>query len=248
MPPETVHYNWSQEMEHKYLAPAMKKTSFLNVHLKDLERIAKLREYFKFTMIRNPLERLVSAYRDKIEPPLEFCDHDRQHDPLVYSRKDMKNMEYFQAHRRLILSKYHPTIFKMWAQANGYYSLSVDFVTYVKWIVDTGDVNLNEHFSSIIFNAAPCRVRYHLYLNFKNYSREVRLLIQKLNTSAEYFVDQNSHSSPQEETRATLPHYYSLLSAELKRRLFAHIERDLDFYYHLFPEEQFSHVELLGVK
>ena len=247
MPPETIHYNWSQEIEHNYLLPAMKETSFMNVHLKDWERIAKLREYFKFMMIRNPLERLVSAYRNKIEPPLEFCKHDRRDDPLVYHLKYVKNMEYFQAHRRLILSKYHPVIFKKWATAIGNYSLSVDFVTYVKWIVDTRDVDLNEHFSSIIFNAAPCRVRYHLYLNFKNYSREVRLLIQKLNTSSEYFVDHNSHSSPQEETQATLPYYYSLLSAELKRKLFARMARDLDFYYHLFPEEQFSHVELLGV-
>ena len=79
----------------------------MNVHLNDWERIAKLREYFKFMMIRNPLERLVSAYRDKIEPPLEFCYHDRRHDPLVYHLKYLENMEYFQAHRRLILSKYH---------------------------------------------------------------------------------------------------------------------------------------------
>ena len=238
---------WLHVSENDYLKPAIHASSFLNNNLTEEMKLYMVRNYFKFIMVRNPLERLVSAYRNKIEPPLKFCDHDRLHDPLVYNLKYVKNLDYFQVHKRFILSKYHPVMLQKWAQANGNYSLSVDFVTYVKWIVDTRDVNLNEHFSSIIFNAAPCRVRYHLYLNFKNYSREVRLLIQKLNTSAEYFVDHNSHGNPQEETRATLPHYYSLLSAELKRRLFARMARDLDFYYHLFPEEQLSHVELLGI-
>ena len=239
--------NWTYVSEADYLWPAIQRTSFLNTQLTNKMRLQKLMNYFKFIMIRNPLERLVSAYRDKIEPPLEHCDHDEWPNPLVKNIYSKARIDLFQAHRRLILSKYHPHQLRQWAHSNGSYSLSVNFTTYVKWIIDTEDKDLNEHFSSILWNAAPCRVGYHLYLNFKNYSREVRLLIEKLNTSSEYFIDHNTHGTVQDETHSKLPYYYSQLSDEVKRKLFVRMHKELDFYYHLYPEERWSHVELLGI-
>ena len=111
---------WERISQREYLQSAtkMNKMSYMNINMRDTERVSKLREYFKFTMIRNPLERLVSAYRNKIEPPLEFCDHDRRRDPLIYNLSELSDKDVFQAHQRLILSKYHPDIFRQWAQAN----------------------------------------------------------------------------------------------------------------------------------
>ena len=37
------------------------------VNLKPAEREWRLKKYFKFIMLRNPLERLVSAYRNKVQ-------------------------------------------------------------------------------------------------------------------------------------------------------------------------------------
>jgi hypothetical protein len=73
----------------------------------------------------------------------------------------------------------------------------------------------------------------------------VRLLIEKLNISSEYFTDHNSHGSIQDETHSKLPYYYSQLSDEMKRKLFVRMYNELDFYYHLYPEERWSHVDLL---
>ena len=244
IPPESVHWLHVPETQ---LRSTLMNTSFLREELTHETRLFKLETYFKFMMVRNPLERLVSAYRNKIEPPLGFCDHDRQIDPLVTNVNDVRDMDLFQAHRRLILSKYDPHSLIDWARAGGTYTLNVDFPTYVRWIIETSDLALNEHFASILFNTAPCRVGYDLFLNFKNYGRDVRLLIHRLNTSTEYFVDRNDHSNPGTDTRSTLPHYYSQLSRGLKRRLFARMTRELDFYYHLYPEEQLSHLDLLGV-
>jgi hypothetical protein len=238
---------WNKLSEKEYLTPTLKKNSFLNTNLTDRMRVNKLRDYFKFVMVCNPLERLVSAYRNKIEPPLKYCDHDRKTDPLVNSLSDVRYMDLFQAHRRLLLTKYQTDALIQWAEANGSYDLSVDFSSYVRWIIDSVDSELNEHFSSILVNVAPCRIRYHLYLNFKNYSREVGLLIQRLNTSSDYFVGHSYHRTPETETCSTLPCYYSQLSGETKRQLLAHMARELDFYYHLYPEDQLRHLELLGV-
>ena len=242
IPRESIQ--WRHVSEAEYLYPAIQNHSFLRPGLSDVQRRSKLKYYFKFVMLRNPLERLISAYCNKIEPPLEFSDHDKSPDPLVHSVHSVKGVVYFQTYRRLILSKYHPHLLREWAHSNGNYSLSVDFNTYVKWIIDTEDRDLNEHFSSILFNAAPCRVGYHLYLNFKNYSRDVRLLIQALNTRPEYFVDQKTLKR---KTHSKLPYYYSQLSDEMKRKLFVRMYKELDFYYHLYPEERWSYVDLLGI-
>ena len=242
IPSDTAEWNVIPE---SILRKAMSEASYLNKHITSSEKLYQIKTYFKFVMIRNPLERLVSAYRDKIEPPLEFCAHDKLKDPLVHSIK-WGEMDYFQEHRRYILSKYEPDSLRKWAKSGGIYPLSVNFTTYIKWILGTNDWNLNEHFSSILINSAPCRVRYHLYLNFKNYSREVRLLVKKLNSSTDYFTDHNSHGKPSEQTQSTLPHYYSMLSEEVKKNLLVRMSKELDFYYHLYPEDRWSHVELLG--
>lgn len=47
------------------------------VNLKPEEREWRLKKYFKFIMLRNPLERLVSAYRNKVSMCLsaKFVEH-----------------------------------------------------------------------------------------------------------------------------------------------------------------------------
>ena len=246
LPLESVH--WPRLSGSEYMHTAIVQSSFKNPNLTDRERIFQLKNYYKFMMVRNPLERLVSAYRSKIEQPLIFLKFDRQPRPIVTNiTKAMRYMGLEEAHKRLIFSKYRPGILRRWAKSNGSYNISVEFPTYVRWIMDSRDADLNEHFSSILHNAAPCRVDYHLYLNFKNYSRDVHLLISRLNTSTDYFVDRDYHTKPGSDTRSTLPHYYSQLSPDSRRRLFARMAPELDFYYHLYPEEQLSHIPLLGV-
>ena len=245
IPADSVH--WEKVSEKDYLRPAIMRHSFLTKTITENMKTYMLKKYFKFVMVRNPLERLVSAYRDKIEPPLKFFDSYRQLNHLKADFYHVKNVPQFQAQRYIIMLKYKPNSLIDWIRANGSYNISVDFPTYVRWIMDSRDADLNEHFSSILHNAAPCRVDYHLYLNFKNYSRDVHLLISRLNTSTDYFVDQSSHPQPGSDTRSTLPHYYSQLSPDSRRRLFVRMAPELDFYYHLYPEEQLSHIPLLGV-
>ena len=244
IPPDTVE---EAIVPETILRKAMAEVSYLNKHITISEKLNQIKTYFKFVMIRNPLERLVSAFRDKIEPPLEFCAHDQQKDPLVHFIK-WKEMDLFQAYRRYIFSKYDPDKLIDWAKSGGSYPLSVNFTTYIKWILDTSDEKLNEHFSSILYNSAPCRVGYDLFVNFKNYSREVRLLIDKLNTSTDYFTDHSAHGKPSEQTYSTLPRYFSLLSLYTKKKLLARMSKDLDFYYHLYPEDCWSHMEILGLR
>ena len=46
--------------------------SLLNSSLDETQRLDKIRNYYKFMIVRHPLERLGSGFRNKIEPPEEF--------------------------------------------------------------------------------------------------------------------------------------------------------------------------------
>lgn len=215
--------------EEEYLGPGVERASFLNVSLTDDDRIQRIKSYYKFIIIRNPLERLLSAFLNKISRPLNFIQLDT-----------------FEMHRRTILEHVKPQDLDRWLQSNGSYPLHVTFSDFISWFTDSNNALLDEHFASITNNAHPCRIRYDFYGNFKLYSLDMAQIIRKLKAKPEYFQDQSIHAAGH-ETKDLLEMYYSQLSKDLRRSLFEDFRQELDFYYHLYPEERTLHVKLLEV-
>ena len=193
----------------------MTKSTFLRKDLNDKQRRHRLKKYWKVTILRNPLHRLVSAYRDKI---------------IGFERQPL-NFEWSAS----IMTKYNKT--------------SPDFETYLRWIIDTPNDQLNEHFAPMVEIIQPCIVGYHYYGNFNDISTEMSLITAKLGISMNYFIDKDSYiTSSQNKTHYFLTSYYASVSEEVKKALFWDFYKEFEFYYNLFPEESDSHVRYLGVQ
>lgn len=218
-----------QRLEGRFLQPGISKASLLNENLNDKERVDRIKTYFKFTFIRHPLERLLSAFLDKISPPLRFTE------PL--SSPDI--------YQRYILMKTRKEELNKWTASNGSYELLISFSEYIQWWIGANTKQIDEHYSTMLVNAQPCRIRYDFYGSFKSYSTDMALVIRRLNGSDKHFASGGAHKAGQ-ETSNKLIHYYSQLSTELRTTLYERFYKELDFYYHLFPEERDSHKHILG--
>ena len=222
IPEESIH--WGTVDEHKYLAPGIQRASFLNKSLTDEERLYKIKNYYKFMIVRNPLERLLSAFKNKIEKPLNLMEFDMP-------------SQIFDRFKEEILMQYRKDEFSRWFASDRHVPVEVTFSEYIRWVVDTKHDNLNEHFAPTISNSHPCRIKYNFYGNFKMYNSDIAGVARKLRVPFEYFYNKSSHS-PSTETRNLLDSYYSQLDKKLKQRLLQSFSDELDFYYHLYPEEK----------
>ena len=231
MPVESISWSWQDEpMARQYLFPLYASFTLANKNLTDESRIHRMKKYYKMMIVRNPLERLLSGYLNKI----------RQHQQPAQGEfpfpLDVK---------RELIARYHPTEYQLWLDSN-YSEPIISFPEFVQYIVDTEWTLLNSHFKPMTDVCHPCRVRYDFYGSFKNLYIDGLLLADRLGAKREYFRNKPAHR-PQDSTNAKLKHYFSQLHYDLKKRLLMHWWTELDFYYHVYPEERHSHKELLDI-
>ena len=232
LPMETLEWKWVED--NVYLEPALQQASFLNKSLTDSDRMTRLQSYYKFVIVRNPWERIVSAFRNKVEPPLK-------HDP--------KSWHVFpEKHKFEMLQRYRPDELLYWQNMAQHKKLniSVTFSEFIRYLVDTDWTDLQEHFQPQIQVCHPCLVRYHFYGSFRNYSSDVAQLIEKFKTDPKFYRDESLHNSS-EQTNRYLAHYYNKLPHREKLQLLGRWYDELAFYYTLYPSEKFSHFKLLGI-
>ena len=213
------------------IIPGIRRVSFLNKSLDDAARLDKIKHYFKFMIVRHPLERLVSGFRNKIEPPLT----------------DM-SVRFPNYIKLTILQKYRPREFEDWVESetSRRTNLTVTFEEFVLYFVNSNLKKINPHLKPVIYSCHPCRIRYEYYGNFKTYSQDALLAMEHLGIDSRFYRNKSLHSSLQ-QTSEFLEKYYGQLSSSLKYRLYKKLQEELEFYYTLFPRERNTHVDILGV-
>lgn len=165
-----------------------------NYTLPEIEK--KLVTYDKLIVVRHPFERLLSAYRNKLEA------------------KHAKSSRYFQTRfGKKIIKKYRANATQESLQ-NGD---DVTFREFVEFITDdTENGTRNEHWRPIHELCQPCIVNYNLVSKYETLVEDATEVLERMNVVSVNFPSKPPSSEP---TSKKLDKYYSTLGYMQLRKL-----------------------------
>ena len=188
------------------------------------ERKKRLDNYYKYVFIRNPMERLLSAYRDKLEHPLII------------------NNKFEEIYKQKILRTFRLKEYNHWLKNGQKETIYPTFPEYVQYLNTMNLKKTNDHFKPVIHLCHPCAINYNFYGNFKLYQGDADSLLKQFKLNSSYYKNEPSHTWY--KTSDSVHKYFSELTVSQKRLLYHSYADELDFYYSLYPEERDSHLNL----
>lgn len=177
----------------------------------------------KFMIVRHPLERLVSAYRDKLENLNIGQEHGVQHFYEAYGKKIVRKYRKVGAnHTRVVLDS-NPDL----PPPRG---IEPTFEEFVKYLTETDLVHhSDDHWMPYYLYCTPCYINYDVIAKFETVERDQKYLIQKLNLgdriSAEW-----KHLTKGRKTSEIVKKYLSTISKEDLKRLVSKYKIDFEMY------------------
>ncbi|CAL8349994.1 unnamed protein product [Merluccius merluccius] len=162
----------------------------------------RLKSYTKIAFVREPLERLVSAYRDKLESP---------------------NTYYHSLFGKPIIAKYRANASKeALSSGNG-----VTFPEFVQYLLDVHrPVGMDIHWEPANQLCNPCLLDYQFIGKFENMEEEANFLLRQMGAPSNLTMPTSKDRNPESErtTKELTQKYFSQVSAWERQRLY-------DFYY-----------------
>ena len=167
--------------------------------------------------LRHPPERVLSAYRNKIEHPLEM-------------NPSKKNI--WDEVRLLILSQYRMKFNHKMAEKQEVYP---SFSEFIHFLYDSDPAVMNEHYKPMVELCQPCAVKYNFFGNFATLRRDANNILTHLHINTTLFWDRGKHQS--KPTVSYIQQYYPDLRPIDIKRLEEKFGDDITLYNHLFPFE-----------
>ncbi|KMQ96869.1 carbohydrate sulfotransferase 11-like protein [Lasius niger] len=176
-----------------------------NYTLPEIEK--KLATYDKLIVVRHPLERLLSAYRNKLET------------------KHEKSARYFQSRfGKKIIKKYRSNATEE-SLKNGD---DVTFREFVDFVTDDSENGTrNEHWRPIYELCQPCIINYNLISKYESLVEDATEVLERIGVTSMNFPAKPSSSEP---TSRKLDRYYSTLSYKQLRKLADLYKLDLKLF------------------
>ncbi len=199
----------------------MQARSFVNLSTSEISW--RLQSYHKVIIVRHPLTRLLSAYRNKLELPL-----------------NVKRSHSFPESIKLkILRRFRRKDFQSFMKDSNRSRISPTFSEFLQYMTVLPFNAYNEHFMPVLGLCQPCAVRYNFYANFKTLSYDLYATMAMLSIPPSYYPTRLGHRSY--STDDSLATYYSAVSHDVRKRVLEVFKDELEFYSALYPEENASH-------
>lgn len=206
--------------------------SFANNTLNSISRRKRMKDYYKTMIVMNPLERLLSSYIQLIQS--KSLTHLHVNDTFPYSTIIR------------VLQKTRSKEYREWKTSGAKYPLEVSFEEFVEYFIETPFHEISLHFRPMTHLCHPCRIHYDFYGNDKLCTSDYHSILQR-NTVHKEEEKQIKNTDNDDNTERLLFKYYRNLPQRLTSGLVTKLYIDLDFYYHLYPEERQSHKLLLNI-
>ena len=186
---------------HEHWTIKMAGMKYLNEYKKE-EVMFRLKTYYKFMFIRHPLERLVSAYKDKFTKPVN------------------KWSKHFHVTMGI-------PIIKRYRKDPSVYSLSlgddVKFNEFVRYVIDNANEHkiLNPHWRPMIELCDPYHIPYDFTGSFDNFDKDVTTVLDNLHDSTCKVNFPSAGSSGSGGVSRNITGYLNLLTPQHICRLLA---------------------------
>lgn len=162
----------------------------------------RLRAYTKFLFVREPFERLVSAFRDKFESSSPY---------------------YHSVFGRAIIAKYRPNATSTALRTGD----GVTFREFVHYLLDVHrPVGMDIHWDTVSQLCSPCVVAYNFIGKLESQQEDAGFLLQSIGAprNLTYPVFKDRNPGAERTSLSITQRYFAQLSAAERQRLF-------DFYY-----------------
>ncbi|XP_069186250.1 carbohydrate sulfotransferase 11 isoform X2 [Procambarus clarkii] len=203
---ETNPLNISSSIPHEEgvltrLSGSRMKSSLLNY---------KLRTYTKFLIVRHPMERLVSAYRNK----------------LVINSTSAADFK--RRYGMMIMKKYRKGASTLNITKNGH---GVTFAEFVSYLTDTGTrqdnfETLNEHWAPYVDLCHPCTIKYNIIGKYETLEEDSEYILRKIH------APHDLHFPPvvASRTAALVAEHMASLTPQLSRKLYELYKHDFRLF------------------
>ncbi|RWS29973.1 carbohydrate sulfotransferase 11-like protein [Leptotrombidium deliense] len=179
------------------------------------EVLRRLKQYFKFVFVRNPLERLLSAFRNKFQ--FAYNDYFRER----FGRKIIK--QYRVNYTKASLENASDVTFQ-------------EFITYISDLnVSDYRSAFNEHWRPISDLCFPCLIRFDVIGKYETLEEDVFFILWKNHLFNTIRFPQRRESYSSKPTSELIANYYTQLPRDLLTKILTLYENDLNlFHYEVF--------------
>uniref|UniRef100_A0A3B3H828 Carbohydrate sulfotransferase n=1 Tax=Oryzias latipes TaxID=8090 RepID=A0A3B3H828_ORYLA len=182
--------------------------------LKPEEIRYRLKHYFKFMFVREPLERLLSAYRNKFG---EIESYQKKYGVEIVKR-------YRKSHTKVQSVR----------------GDDVTFTEFIRYLVDEDVERMNEHWMPMYNLCQPCAMSYDFIGSYEHLETDADFVLQLINVpSSVHFPERQTWYKP--VTTETLHFYLCSLPQKLLRELLPKYILDFSLFTYPLPNMTMDH-------
>ena len=174
-------------------------------------------KYTKIMVVRHPLERLVSAYRDKFRTYNKWTKHFQ----LRYGRR--------------IVLLYRGNDATVEALKRGHDVTFEEFLTFIVDNVIPEAERINPHWDTYQHLCHPCHVKYDHVIKFETLEEDNSAILKRyfsVSNATEFFPKRNMKSVPSKDI---MMQYYSNISKALVSKIYNMFKVDMDMFGYDIP-------------